>query len=500
MTTLKKAARMSDNLVTLHVADYAVYVAWILACEAIQCYYTQPYRSLALDSIFLALLYVTLVSFHCPFLAHFCIITFTVFETICWAMTHRGICSQVIWAIADLPYVWLVRPEFFLYVLAILVADVLVSRLQLRFFQVIFPVHRLIVALLFACVSFPFAGSIYDTLVPYRVQYGVTPSSDRIVHYLATPRISVTNVTQRKNLILWHIECAEQQSLGLFNHAHREFMPHLSRLANSTTVLERHIMNRADWFTMASVFTQQSGLPLLGLSAWDKGSVFSSKLAHLIADYLSEAGYYCVASCTRYCAQIVLYHRHKTQVIDAMKHGAERDWPHWKYIQEQLLPDLASQRQPFYLILHSEDTHPFFFVDPKCLEQRPELQSWPKALAAFECTDLLIPKFMERVKELGLENNTEVVLYGDHLLWGEPQFYDHGEERRLLMVFASQNQSRIVKRTTWFDVAPTLLDLVGIKGYDPHFPYGENMFSDRQGTEPSDNDRVYIQNMVLAKG
>jgi phosphoglycerol transferase MdoB-like AlkP superfamily enzyme len=349
-------------------------------------------------------------------------------------------------------------------------------------------------------MSFPFAAAIYRTLVPYNVQYGVMPSSDRIVHYLGTPRVSVTNVTHRKNLILWHIECAEQQSLGLFNDAHRNLMPHLSRLANSTTVLEGHIMNRGDWFTMASVFTQQSGLPLLGLSAWDRGSVFSSSLAHLMADYLAAAGYSCLASCTRYCSQIILYHRHKTRTVDATQHHAERDWPHWRYIGETLLPELASKEQPFYLIMHSEDTHPFFFVDPQCLAERPELASWPKSLAAFECTDLLIPRFMDRVKELGLDNNTEVVLYGDHLLWGSPQAYDHGPERRLLMVFASHGRSRIVKRTTWFDVAPTLLDLVGIKEYDPPFPYGENMFSDQNGTEPSDSDRVYIQNMVLAKG
>jgi arylsulfatase A-like enzyme len=68
------------------------------------------------------------------------------------------------------------------------------------------------------------------------------------------------------------------------------------------------------------------------------------------------------------------------------------------------------------------------------------------------------------------------------------------------MVFPTQKRGRIEKRTTWFDVAPTLLDLVGIKGYSPQFPYGESMFSERNGTEPNDGDRVYIQKVVHIRG
>jgi hypothetical protein len=68
------------------------------------------------------------------------------------------------------------------------------------------------------------------------------------------------------------------------------------------------------------------------------------------------------------------------------------------------------------------------------------------------------------------------------------------------MVFANQRFGRIEKRTTWFDVAPTLLDIVGIKGYEPKFPYGEVMFEEKNGTEPEDADKVYIQNVVHVRG
>jgi hypothetical protein len=211
------------------------------------------------------------------------------------------------------------------------------------------------------------------------------------------------------------MECIEQQSLGLFNQAHPELMPYLSRLANSTTVLNQYIMNRNDWYTMASVFIQQSGLPMLGLSTHNRGSVFFSSLAHLVSDYLSAAGYNCFASCTHYCSQGVLYRRHKMTAIDTTRHHARTDWPHWKFIQNELLPELVHQ-EPFYLVMHSEDTHPMFYLDQDCLKKLPNITNWPTAMAAIQCSDLLIQGFMERVRELGLEKNTEVVLYGDHLM------------------------------------------------------------------------------------
>jgi phosphoglycerol transferase MdoB-like AlkP superfamily enzyme len=218
-----------------------------------------------------------------------------------------------------------------------------------------------------------------------------------------------------------------------------------------------------------------------------------------VSDYLSAAGYRCFASCTQYCSQGILYRRHKMAAIDATRHHARTDWPHWKFIQNELLPELM-QKQPFYLVMHSEDTHPSFYLDPECLRRRPELKKWPSSMAAVQCSDLLIQGFMERVKELGLDKNSEVVLYGDHLLWGTNGWYEDTQKRRLLMVFANQKYGWIEKRTTWFDVAPTLLDIVGIKEYQPPFPYGEIMFSEKNGTEPQDADKVYIQNIVHVRG
>jgi hypothetical protein len=53
---------------------------------------------------------------------------------------------------------------------------------------------------------------------------------------------------------------------------------------------------------------------------------------------------------------------------------------------------------------------------------------------------------------------------------------------------------------TWDDVAPTLSEIVGIGENDPPFLFSENIFSDFVDEEPSDWDRVCIQNMVQGRG
>jgi hypothetical protein len=81
---------------------------------------------------------------------------------------------------------------------------------------------------------------------------------------LASRDVSAANATRRGNVIFWHLERPEQQSLRIFNERYPNRMPYRLRLVNATTALNGYVMNAAEWFTMVSVFTQQPGL--LGFS------------------------------------------------------------------------------------------------------------------------------------------------------------------------------------------------------------------------------------------
>jgi hypothetical protein len=138
----------------------------------------------------------------------------------------------------------------------------------------------------------------------------------------------------------------------------------------------------------------------------------------------------------------------------------------------------------FVLIVHSEDTHSLFAVDEAWLDRRPDLKTWPKSRALFESADLLIAWLMADGQELGLENGIEIMVYGDHLLWNKPRWYEDASDRRLLTAFADQKHGCIAKGTRWYDVAPTLLEIIGIEAYDSPLPFNENIFSDLIGDAP----------------
>jgi hypothetical protein len=81
-------------------------------------------------------------------------------------------------------------------------------------------------------------------------------------------------------------------------------MANLSHFANTTTLLDGQVMDPPAWFTMASVFTQQSGLAMLSLSTTNRGLIFLSSHVHFASDDLSAAGYHCVTSCRPDCSQV----------------------------------------------------------------------------------------------------------------------------------------------------------------------------------------------------
>jgi hypothetical protein len=85
---------------------------------------------------------------------------------------------------------------------------------------------------------------------------------------------------------------------------------------------------------------------------------------------------------------------------------------------------------------------------------------------------------------LGFQENTDVVLSGDHLMWDltSADWYSSSGERKLLMVFTGQ-QKGIEKKTMWFDVAPTLLDVFGRFATNS---FGRKCARKGNGTEPGD--------------
>jgi hypothetical protein len=485
--------------VSVNVLEAALYIGLILICEFVQLRKGETRAQAIRDSACGVLLFLGFARRERPRFAEFAILAFAMFETISWFITGAGICTQVILSILDYRYVYLTRPEFYVYggVAAIVTAIISQIRAPARFLWCT-PMPLSLVRGTWFIMFFMFMRDIQHTMNPYEFRYNVMPTNPRVLPYFYTQKITLGRGPRvKKNLIVVHIECAEKRSLGIYNTQYPYLMPYLSWLVRNGTFFDNLTMHPDQQFTLASLFCQHAGCPLLGISYQFRGSMLMSRRIHTYSDFLHRAGYYQIASCTRYCNAYKLYERHHIIPRDMLGHGQDHDKGHFQYLTDELLPQLAADtsKHPFHLVIQNEDTYPTYYIDPDCAKSLPS--NLPPALGSLQCFDRYLKEFIRKIRELGLDKTSEVFIYGDHLLFGAVhEFYP--DPRQLIALFPFRQRKKISKEVTWYDVAPTFLEILGFREYRPRFPFGENMFGPDTVKAPTDLDRSYMNNLVHA--
>jgi arylsulfatase A-like enzyme len=134
--------------------------------------------------------------------------------------------------------------------------------------------------------------------------------------------------------------------------------------------------------------------------------------------------------------------------------------------------DSLPRAQPFFLhYLPIAGHHPYATPVPGPFPERDELDSYRNAL---HFGDAALGKFLDGLRQRGLDTNTLFVLYGDHSeAFGQHEgnfghtLFIHEENVRVPLLVAMPGAWREpvrVKRTaSLVDLAPTLLDLLGIE-------------------------------------
>jgi phosphoglycerol transferase MdoB-like AlkP superfamily enzyme len=108
-------------------------------------------------------------------------------------------------------------------------------------------------------------------------------------------------------------------------------------------------------------------------------------------------------------------------------------------------------------------------------------------LNAVQCLDKALREFFRYFESLDFANNTVVMIFGDHRLYEYtfPTFF--GQPRNIFLMFP-HSKPGIQKKISWYDVAPTLLEMVGIEAYEPHYPFGKSIFGSEESSEPTAGD------------
>ncbi len=141
--------------------------------------------------------------------------------------------------------------------------------------------------------------------------------------------------------------------------------------------------------------------------------------------------------------------------------------------------ELSKRNQPFLLTLLTVDSHgPDGVIEPRGSRYTHYGEEPSQLLTAIHRTDQALGKFVEQLKRHPAWKNTILFVVSDHLAMNNSTTIDILETnpRRRLLAFALNAGSprRIAIEGKTFDLAPTLLELAGVR-HNNIFPQGESL-------------------------
>lgn len=145
----------------------------------------------------------------------------------------------------------------------------------------------------------------------------------------------------------------------------------------------------------------------------------------------------------------------------------------------------TSKQQNYVSLIYNQDTHPPFEVMKYC---KPENPSENVGRQTYNCFDQIIRKFINKYLDLKMYEDTVLVIYGDHLIMGK----SFSNSKKLAMLFPGMEKREFAHPSTYYDFAPTLIDMVGIEKISPGFPYGRSLISGKPPSVPSDKDLKFM--------
>lgn len=307
---------------------------------------------------------------------------------------------------------------------------------------------------------------------------------------------SETHTQSRKNLILIYAEGLEQ--LYFDREIFGDLMPNIRELSEQAHQFTNVYQVRGTSWTIAGFVASQCGFPLVVSNHLAGNSSMASTdnpfaAEKCLVDILQELGYETV-----YMGGAPLFFAGKGNFLRA--HGYKKVLGRkdltpllqdpeyhmgWGLYDDSLfelaldeLEALENGQQPYLLTLLTLDTHhPSGYPSRSCEKLSDNNDSMSNAIF---CSDQLIAQFIRKAMEMTNMEETVIVLFSDHLalrnnLWDKLQA--HKNRRRLTwMIFDNNPGTASDQAATHFDVAPTILEAMGI-GSNVPIGLGTSLFA-----------------------
>lgn len=126
--------------------------------------------------------------------------------------------------------------------------------------------------------------------------------------------------------------------------------------------------------------------------------------------------------------------------------------------------ELSQRDEPFSLMLTTLGGHaPYGLVSPVCEDIPFAADQVNNTLKGFACTNLLVERFIQRLKAEGLLDNTIVVIQSDHLAMRNEIYGDlqSTERRNLFMILGTGMTGEFQQPASSVDLFPTILVALG---------------------------------------
>lgn len=335
----------------------------------------------------------------------------------------------------------------------------------------------------------------------------LTTSSLYEENYISPDKLDILFPQPKRNLVLIYLESFEQ-NFAFAEHYNKNLIPNLSLLQKDGQYSLQHNTFPGTNYSIAALVSSQCGIPLRYL---EKRNLREAQLflpqAICLPEILRQNDYQTAlvkASDISFTNVDIYAYTHgfdsaegSIEILknypknERVKHlgtfGGVNDATLFDYAKKKL--QMFSPEKPFMLTLFSLDTHtPTPYYSSTCNRTFNDLRD------TFMCTDSTVSDFIDWLKSSPYWENTTVIIVGDHLLplrikaIGSPH-------RGIYNVFLNLPENLVInsqKIFSTFDLAPTILESIGVTLKPRAFGLGRSLFAQEPTlTETKGIDKFY---------
>ena len=252
-------------------------------------------------------------------------------------------------------------------------------------------------------------------------------------------------------------------------------------------------------FSTAGIFTADCNLPLIG--GFSNSRLQTSTYERCLSNILSKIGYRLEAYSASPCKNNYLYQflANRGYTLHSTLNsfgGVERD--SISFAEAAKLFSIMApgvRKQPILLFLETIYSHTHDYVtDPYCKIRVNE--KCPTIFHGWDCTDQVIEEFFRQFDKYNLSENTDIILYSDHLHYSNNIYGDPRKIGILIPSIGNMTRRKLLTRTSnLYDIAPTVLEMLNIS-IEPNFLYGATLLNEtKEPIYPSFYDYIILNNV-----